>query len=221
MITHLKLKKSLALLGATLLALGVMTALPGCIWGKANPAATQPATEGIDRATTKPSYWLKQPAVAQVTYPAFQPLWNACEETARSYLFPLDEQDYRSGVLTTAAVISRQFLEPWRKDAPTGHDVVQSSLVTVCRNIRFEIVRNDTGAFVMTPKVLVQRETIIERRITSVAQYRFSFAGPAAPVNQAVQSESLDLPAKYWTPIGRDETMERQLAADIRARLKN
>lgn len=193
--------------------------LQGCIWHESRPSATQPAT-AIDPATTQPLYWLGRPAVATATSLQFQPMWNACEETGRHFGFPLDRQDYRAGLLTTVPVVSEQILEPWRKDAGTMHDVVQSSLATIRRHIRFEIERTEAGTFVMTPKVLVERETIIERRLTSVAQYRYSFAGPAATPKDSVQTEDEELPVKYWTPIGRDLVMEKEIAADVKRRLR-
>jgi hypothetical protein len=193
----------------------------GCI-GKhpANPAATQPVTV-VDPATTQPYYWLDQPAVASVENFQFQPLWDSCERTARSYLYELDREDYRLGLLTTKPMISKQFFELWRKDAGSAHAVLQNSLQTIRRTVRFEIERTDDGTFVMTPRVLMERETILERRITSSIQYRTAFAGPPAPSREAVEAETEALPIIYWTPIGRDTAMERQIADEVRRRLKS
>ena len=192
----------------------------GCIGNRpSNPAATQPST-AIDLATTQPAFWLEKPAVANVTHLQFQPLWDACEATARGYTFPIDRQDYRQGLLTTKPVVSKQFLEPWRKDAGTVGDVLRSSIATVRRHIRFEIERTEAGTFTMVPKVLIERETIIERRLTSVAQYRYSFAGPASTAQTSVQTDAIDLPVQYWTPIGRDAVMEKEIARDVQRRLR-
>jgi hypothetical protein len=193
----------------------------GCISKHpSNPAATQPVTVK-DLATTQPSYWLDKPATATVSNFQFQPLWNACEKTARSYQFQLDREEYRQGLLTTKPMISKQLLELWRKDTGTAHGVVENSLSAIRRTLRFEIEHSDDGTYVMTPKVLVERFTIVERRITSATQTRLAFSGPQAPTREAVEAEITDLPVTYWTPVGRDTEMEKQVAAEVRKRLRS
>ncbi len=192
----------------------------GCI-GKhpANPAATQPVTI-VDPATTQPSYWLNMPAVTSVDSLYFQPLWDACETVARDYGYQLDRTDFRLGLLTTKPMVSKQFLEPWRKDTGTSKGVLDNSMATVRRTIRFEVV-NDGGTYRMTPKVLIERQSVVEHRTTSTAQYRQLFAGPDVnDTKLAVTSEDEFLPKIYWAPIGRDTAMERQVAAAIDKRLK-
>ena len=195
---------------------------PGCAPRHPAEVTTDapPRATAKDLATTRPSYWVDQPAVATVENFKFQPLWNACEAVARSYLFPLDRQDYRLGLITTKPVISKQILEPWRKDAGTLDQVWQDSLTTMRRTIRFDIERGEDGTYAMTPRVLVERETILERRITSATQYRSVFSGPAVGT-RAVADADLDVPPIYWTPVGRDLQMERHLATDVRDYLKS
>jgi hypothetical protein len=197
----------------------VISLIVGCI-GKhpSNPAATQPVTVK-DLATTQPSYWLDKPAAVTVSNFQFQPLWDACEKTARAHLFQLDREDYRLGLLTTKPMISKQLLEPWRKDTGTAHGVVENSLAAIRRTLRFEIEHSDDGTYIMTPKVIVERFTIVERRITSATQTRVAFSGPQVPTREAVEAETADLPVSYWTPVGRDSEMEKQVAAEVRKRL--
>jgi hypothetical protein len=197
------------------LALTALALLPSCA---TNPRATTQPVTVKDLATTRPAYWLDQPPVATVESFQFLALWNACEDVARSYLFQLDRQDYRLGLLTTKPMISKQILEPWRSDGGTLQGVLESSLATIRRSIRFEIQRRDDGTFEMVPKVLVERETILERRITSSNQYRNAFSGPAAGSRTAADVEA-DVPVLYWTPIGRDPEMEKHLATAVRRRL--
>jgi hypothetical protein len=193
--------------------------LVGCATKRAPEAAALPRATLKDPATTQPSYWLDQPAVVSVENFKFQPLWDACEKVARSYQFQLDREDYRLGLITTKPTISKQILEPWRQDAGTFNDVMQDSLTTIRRSIRFEIERSEDGTYSMTPKVLVERETILERRITSAAQYRSVFSGPAVGSRTAID-EDAGVPIVYWTPIGRDLEMERHLAASVREQVK-
>jgi hypothetical protein len=194
--------------------------LLGCITHPQNPAATQPAT-AIDLATTQPTYWYAKPGVAEVHSADFQNLWEACKETARSYLFTLDREDYRSGVVSTAPLISKQLLEPWRPDTGTAGQVLANSAGAMRRTIRFEVTREPDGTFTATPKVLVERESILERRTTDVSQYRFAFSGPATkiPAKEAVTLEPdtfPDVPVKYWYPTARDTEMEKQVAARLK-----
>jgi hypothetical protein len=192
----------------------------GCIGRQpANPAATQPVTV-VDLATTQPAYYLNMPAVAHTDSLYFQPLWDACEKVARDYGYQLDRLDFRLGLLTTKPMVSKQLLEPWRKDSGTAGDVLDNSMATIRRTIRFEI-NNDGGTYRMTPKILVERQSVVERRTTSTEQYRTLFAGPAVSETKlAVTSEDLELPKTYWTPIGRDTEMERQVARAVEKRLK-
>jgi len=171
--------------------------ISGCIGNHPkNPAATQPVTIR-DLATTQPAYYLDQPPADTVRTLQFQPLWDA----------------------TPYPMISKQLLEPWRKDAGTAHAVTENSLATIRRTLRFEINRGEDGAYVMTPKVLVERLTVVERRLTAAVQFRSAFSGPAAESKSSVEAES-DLPPRYWTPIARDTAMEQDVADQVRRRMR-
>ena len=191
----------------------------GCITGRQNPAATRPAT-AIDVATTRPAYWLAQPAAAEVRADDFASLWEAAKDAARGHQFALDREDYRAGVITTVPEISKQIFEVWRNDTGTLYDTMANTAGAIRRTIRFEVSRNPDGAFAAVPKVLVERLSIFERRVTDVSQYRFAFSGPATvqPARTAVTLDPEtypDVPVKYWYPIGRDTEMEKDLARRV------
>jgi hypothetical protein len=173
------------------LALGIA----GCI-GKepANPAATQPAT-AVDEQLAQVEYWFSQPGTVSVEAGDFDALWEAAERTARDWFFQIDRRDRRSGVLSTRPLISRQFFEPWRKDAVTAADLAESSLATIRRTIRFEFTEAPGGGYAMRPKVVVERQAV-----------------PAARERGAVGGS-------YWYALGRDEPMEQRLAEAVRRRL--
>src|SRR5579872_7398782 len=95
--------------------LSVLLLAAGCITEAQHPAATQPST-WQDPSTTQPSYWLNQPAEVTIHGDDFEKLWKACEQSARDYMFQLDRQDYRSGLLTTVPLTSAQWFELWRQD---------------------------------------------------------------------------------------------------------
>jgi hypothetical protein len=194
--------------------------LSGCITGPSNPAATQPAT-AVDVATSQPTYWLNQPGVAEVHGNDFNTLWESAKDTVRAYQFTFDRQDFRSGVLTTAPEISKQIFEVWRDDAGTAYDAWAATMGAIRRTIRFEVARNSDNTFTLVPKVLVERQSIFERRVTDVSQYRFAFAGPGRvqPARTVVTLDPetyQDVPVKYWYSIGRDAAMERELAEKVR-----
>lgn len=200
----------------TLSLCGSILVLSGCITGPSNPAATQPATAiDPDRATLQ--YWIDQPAIAHVHSDQFQPLWNACRDSARDRFFNIDRNDYREGLLTTFPVISQQFFEPWRRDTGDGRELLQSSLATVRRTLRFEFER-DGDFWTVTPKVVVERFSLAERRITSVTQYRTIVQGATEP--DRLGPDGQRIANSYWYAIGRDTALEQTLADEIHGRIE-
>jgi len=197
----------------------LITTQIGCLLGREHPAATQPAT-AIDPNTVKTSYWLDQPAVAHIRSRSFDVLWNACRNAAQADGFLIDRRDYREGLLTTFPLASKQVYEFWRGDVVTVHDLTQSSLGMLRRTVRFDIARLPDGSFEASPKVLVERDSLIERRITSVDQYQNAFSIQTQDVSREVEKSGSDIPAEYWYPIGRDNALERQLAAAARDQLR-
>ena len=200
----------------------LVTALGGCITRPQNPAATQPAT-AVNLATTQPSYWLDQPAPASASANDFQRLWTASEDVARDFLFRLDRQDYRAGLLTTRPMVSAQWFEPWRRDVRTAADRNESSLATIRRTIRFEFNQQGDGAYRVTPKVLVERQALAEQRITSSVVYQQYFRRPLRPQDRPRGTRESDvgirLPGRYWYPIGRDEAFEKALAEAVQKKV--
>lgn len=216
----MKARDSVCYLLSSILALCVL----GCITGRSNPAATQPAT-AVDLATTQPGYWLGQPAVAEVRGGDFNRLWEAAKETVRDYQLALDREDYRAGVITSVPEVSKQVFEVWRSDAGTLDESLANTVGAIRRTIRFEVSRGEDGTFTLVPKVLVERQSIFERRVTDVSQYRFAFAGPtkAQPARTAVTLDPetyQDVPVKYWYPIGRDFALEKKVAKRVEQEMK-
>ena len=200
----------------------VLVVIGGCISGPSNPAATQPATV-LDLSTTQPSYWLQQPPEGTVAAANFDRLWKASESTARNYLFTLDREDYRSGELTTLPLVSAQWFEPWRRDTQTLHDMEESSSATIRRTIYFQFTRAGDGAYTVAPRVIVERQTIAEKRITAVVNYTGIFNDPRDP--NAAQHGTIEsdlgfvLPPRYWYVLGRDRAFEKVLVDDLRGRM--
>jgi hypothetical protein len=168
-----------------------------------------------DPASATLAYWTDQPAEARVVAPDYGPLWDAAENAAERFGFQPATTDYRGGLLTTRPQISPQFFEFWHDEVRTLEDMAESSLATIRRRLRFEFRRSPDGRYVVEPKVIVERLSLPERRITNAVDYRGVLGpgtqqrfGPAAPVGTS----------SYWYAIGRDADLERALADRIAKR---
>lgn len=196
--------------------------LGGCASGPQYSAG--PKSTDVDVATTQPNYWLEKEPAAVVTDADFEKLVAACEDVARAYFFKLDRVDYRVGLITTQPMVTSQWFEPWRQDARTLEDVEESSLASIRRTIRFELERQDGGAWQVAPKVLVERQSIAERRITSVVLYRSVFASLSRsrlrPSGSREADQGIYLPQRYWYPLRRDTEFERLIAQGVQERIR-
>jgi hypothetical protein len=177
----------------------------------------------LDPATTQPSYWFD---LAGLTVQAkdFDRLWKISAESARDFGFQIDRRDYRGGVLTTVPLTSAQWFEFWRSDVRTLDGLEESSIATVRRTVRFEFTRENNGAYKVSPKVLIERESIQEQRITSVVSYAGIFRRPLKTRDRPTGTRESDvgiiLPYQYWYPIGRDQALEVALVDSIEKKLR-
>src|SRR5687767_13816726 len=152
------------------LAFGVLVVV-GCSHVAQSPALTE-----TDPKLATQAHWIAQPAVASVEHDNFDELWEAAVGAARFRGYRPDRIEYRSGMFQTRPVISKQAFEPWRRDVATLPDLTESTLATVRRIVRFEIGRRDDGTFECLPKVVVERYSSAERRITTITKYRETFS---------------------------------------------
>src|SRR6266581_3610177 len=168
----------------------------GCIGNRpANPATTQPVTM-VEPELAEKEYWLAKPATAEVRG-GFEPLWQACEDTAHEYLFRIDRRQKRGGLLTTEPIITRQWWEFWRKDAGTFRDTQEATIASIRRTIFFQFRKDGDSSFIVTPKVLVEKEAKVDPKY----------------------KEDIEGPATYWFALRRDEVMEKKVAKSIREHL--
>ena len=184
-----------------------------CSHVEQSPALTQ-----TDVKLASQAHWIAQPAVASVTHYNYDQLWEAAIGAARWHGYRPDRIEYRGGVLQTHPVVSQQLFEPWRRDTPSLAGQAESTLATTRRIIRYEIAERDEGTFELVPKVLVERFTSTERRMTSVTRYRDSFNIEAEYGNKE-RDKGVNLPNTYWYTVGRDDSLERTLAEGVRSRL--
>ena len=192
----------------------------GCITHNQNSAATQPATS-FDTKIAQTAYWMDKPAITQVSSGDFDKLWNACATSLREHSFIIDRTDLRGGVMTSLARPSKQIYEFWRNDVVDPHDLEQSTLGTMRRTVRIDVRKGDGGTFTAAPKVVIERYSMLEKRITSVAQYRDVFSLTSRDLKlDAEQQDQSAVSSEFWYATGRDSALEKSIAESIRRNLK-
>jgi hypothetical protein len=193
-------------------------AMTGCIGGPANPASARSVTD-VPEDHAQPWYWLDQPVVASATSTDFDKLWAACDKTVRDYQFEIDRSDLRLGLLTSKPLVSKQVFEFWRRDVGSFAQTMDSTMQTMRRTIRFEVVRSQDGTFEAQPRVLVEKFALPERRVTTVSEFRDVLV-PVGKVATVQTATGQTLPNEYWYSVGRDTALERELAKSVQDRLR-
>ncbi len=180
---------------------------------------TQTATD-IDPQLAEPAYWYALPAPHQTRADGFDELWDAADSVSRDLLFKIDRQDRRAGVLTTDPLISAQWFEPWRRDVQSIDTLADSSVATIRRTIRYEF-QKQADAYVVVPKVLIERQAITERRVSGALNRLYFRRDRTLNAFGTRETDAgVYIPESYWYPIGRDEGLEAYLVAQINAQLQ-
>jgi hypothetical protein len=183
---------------------------------KVNPNA-KPATS-IDPKFADSEYWFRQPAKEIVQADNYDKLWNACEITALNTGFVIDRFDYRTGLLATKPLVSKQFFEVWRTDVVDFKSQADADTTTHRRTARFQIHKLNNGKYACEIKAVVEHYAMAERRITAVYQYLDAFS-----VHRQYETQTADdgtpLRVEYWYAERRDDALERSLAAKLRGYL--
>ena len=173
----------------------------------------------IDPARAEPEFWLSQSPALSVGNTDFDRLWDAAARVSQDYLFKLDRQDRRLGLLTTVPNVSAQWFEPWRREVQTTSDVVESSTATQRRTITWQF-RQVSNGWAVTPKVLIERQSQTEKRISGVLSRAYFRTDPKDDAFGTRESDdNLRLPPTYWYPTGRDFLMEQRLIQKMFAQL--
>lgn len=193
--------------------LAIVTAGVGCgSTSHDHSAATRPATAtDIDPARAEPEFWLNQSPALSVGNTDFDKLWAAAERVSQDYLFKLDRRDRRLGLLTTVPNVSAQWFEPWRREVQTVSDRIESSTFTERRTITWQF-RQVSNGWAVTPKVLVERQSVTEKRISGVLSRAYFRTDPKDEAYGTRETDqNLRLPPTYWYPTGRDFVFEQKL----------
>ncbi len=201
---------------------GLMGLAAGCI-GHSHPATTQPTTApalatDIPPETALPSYWFAQDPVASVRSPGYSDLMQECDHVLRQRFFQIDRVDYRSGLLVSKPLVSKQLWEFWRNDVGSTQQTLASSFGTYSRTVQWRVTRDDKGGFVAVPRVVVERFSTKSRRVTSLVDFRAA-PGQSQSLGGLPQSNLEEVPADSWYAIGRDKALELALAQDLQDRM--
>jgi hypothetical protein len=198
----------------TRLVMVLLIAMSGCVRSR----TAHPSADEINPQRAKASFWMDHPSNAAITADDFDRLWNAAERAAKDHHFVLDRMDRRAGLITTRPLLSKQLFEVWRNDVPRLIDQAESTLATMRRTARFEISRSDSGQYELIAKVLVERLSMEEQRVTAVIDYQNTFNKPYRDEDREAQGKHY--PPVYWYATGRDDALERELVNAIRKRVK-
>ncbi len=199
-------------------ALLLIPLLAGCVNGPSRGNDSGAKATSIDPKTATPRYWMDKPATAQVSDGDYDRLWLACDEATRHYHFLPDALNYRQGIMTSKPLVSKGMGEFWRNDVQDESDLVKSTIATYRRTIRYDIDRTDDDRYEVGVKVLVERSSQFERRVTTGIQFRDAF-GPYPPAAEFRSDDGVKQDAQYWYAVGRDQTLEKALAQVIEDKL--
>lgn len=196
---------------------GLCLSLTGCLVQRVDPKATPTTT--VDPQLASSDYWFNRPAVARVESRDFDALWDACRRTIIDSSFVIDRTDYRTGLMTTRPLTSKQFFEFWKHDVVDPKSQLESDAATRRRVVHFQIRKaRDGGGYVCEPKVVVEHYAMPERQITSVSQYQDVFS-TRKPLEEEQTDEGAPVRPDYWYAERRDPALERALADKLRDRL--
>lgn len=190
----------------------------GCVSNKQGAVPTTQVATDIDAATAKGDYWYDQPAVASVSNANYRKLFDECQHSILMRYFLVDRADFRSGLLTSKPLISQQFWEFWRRDVGSSSEIIDSSLATYRRTIRWQI-DDSAGLFTARPRVLIEHYLGEEDRSAIAANIRNAVSSGEA-IQQLPTASLTAAGRSKWYAIGRDEALEQQLAKDVQDRLQ-
>lgn len=218
----------IATLGTSaLLAIASVTLFAGCIGDGKSRVPDQRVTY-IPKEQAQPAFYYRKPAAATVSAPDFDALWAAINRVTRNAGFYPDLEDHRLGLYISRPLVNSQWFEPWRGDTVTAYDRLDASISTHRRTVRWEVAREADGTFSAVPKVLVERYSLLEHRVTTGAQYNEIFALTQEEVrNQELreldpsQFAEGPIPVTYWYATGRDDALEKWLASHLEDQVKS
>lgn len=176
----------------------------------------------------------------------FDAVWRGSLEVLRAYRFEIDRKDRRAGIITTEPMLARHWFEFWRPDAANFFDLLEGSLQTVARyaEVRITPLADRPGEYEPAVSVEVTRpdrhgmEIIAageaydrfldtydsgrsrydrykrHKKLKKNIQWKLASEGQASAAETA---EELGYATDPPEALGRQETLARKLASEIRA----
>ena len=152
---------------------------------------------------------------------SFDEVWQACLGSVKQRGLQVDREDRRFGLIVTKPVVGKQFFEFWRKDAVTSNDVMLSSLHTVRRVVKIQIVPQGTMRFGVNVEAHVERASIPGDQLDNTAEAFELLNRQGVPASPSRRDYTRPQREPVWVDIGREPAMERVLMEDIVRRLKS
>ncbi|MHC4710819.1 MAG: hypothetical protein ACYTA3_10510 [Planctomycetota bacterium] len=190
------------------------------------------------------------PDLLRIDAGSYPEAFDAAMEASRINGLPLALRDRRSGVIETEPAFAASILEPWRDDNATLGQSLENTIAFQRRRARFEFAPAGAAPPTMDPITdpttdspagpdLLGIETrdldltaydgdlelrvlvIVERAHTmGVRRSTWSRRSTTRAMIDAPASDG-DIPAKFWTPVSRDEAFERRLLAAVDQALRS
>jgi hypothetical protein len=201
---------------------GLMALTAGCA-GHNSRATTQPATApalatDIPPETALASYWLDEPPMVSVRSSSYSDLMQECDHVLRQRFFQIDRLDYRTGLLESKPLVSKQLWEFWRSDVGSTQQTLASSVGTYSRTVHWQVTPDAGGGFSAIPHVVVERFTAPPRHVTTLIDFRDVLTRSESQTGLS-QSNLDAIPVSRWYAIGRDKALEVELAQDLLDRM--
>lgn len=148
----------------------------------------------------------------------FEIVWEATQKVLRKYEFTIDRQDRRAGVIVTELLTGAHLGEFWRHDAATTRDRTEGTIQTIYRQVKVTIEPAGPGSKQFKPFVEARtfRSNRHDMQVVSMSEAinLFKLPGTKSSKNKLLDYDR-DEYATVVSPLGRDENLQRQIAADI------
>ena len=188
------------------------------------------------------------PDLLRIDAGSYHEAFDAVMEASRTNGLPPALRDRRSGVIETEPAFAASILEPWRDDNATLGQSLENTIAFHRRRARFEFapagaapptappaVEDDPqtgpdllgvethdldltaydGDLELRVRVIVERAHAMGARRSTWSRRSTTHATIDAPASDG------EIPAKFWTPVSRDEAFERRLLAAVDQALRS
>lgn len=151
-------------------------------------------------------------------------LWNQIVDTVDDY-FQIDietrairnEEQWLEGHIRTFPEIGATYLEPWRKDALSGFQRMQSSLQTIRRTADIRVIPNGAG-YQLSVQVLKDLEDVDRSMSGADGSASIRHDGAVVRTSPTLLGQPITLD---WIEQERDGELEQRILREIMGRITN